>query len=440
MGAATLVGALVVTGLTSDASGGAGTDPTTVAPTTVVQHQNPRADEPGTPDAPGDEVPGPRLRRPAKPAKDLVRPPRPERTGVTEAVREVVGYTGRREHRFKFPGAEYVKIHFSRLAVVPGDKVMVTDASGTEVHSYRADPRVLSLPGDSPVTYDESSGFWAMSVHGDTAVVKLDSTAERLTGSTGLADLTSYGFAIDRVAHGVTGAEKTPAGPGSEESVCGGDDMADVACYESDYPTEYRHSRAVARLLINGTSLCTAFRVGSRNRMLTNHHCFSQAGQARNTEVWFGYECRACDDHTVGRVTKVVGSDVLGTDRQLDYTLFTVSDFGSVRDYGYLELATGRADRGEKVYIPQHPDGDRRQIAMDSDADSEGACQVEDPRYDGYFDGSDVAYRCDTAPGSSGAPVLSRESDKVLALHHFGGCPNSGVRGDLLHDEIGDQV
>jgi hypothetical protein len=28
--------------------------------------------------------------------------------------------------------------------------------------------------------------------------------------------------------------------------------------------------------------------------------------------------------------------------------------------------------------------------------------------------------------------VLSRKTNKVVALHHFGGCPNSGVRGDLL--------
>jgi lysyl endopeptidase len=28
--------------------------------------------------------------------------------------------------------------------------------------------------------------------------------------------------------------------------------------------------------------------------------------------------------------------------------------------------------------------------------------------------------------------VLSRKTSKVVALHHFGGCPNSGVRADLL--------
>jgi hypothetical protein len=32
--------------------------------------------------------------------------------------------------------------------------------------------------------------------------------------------------------------------------------------------------------------------------------------------------------------------------------------------------------------------------------------------------------------------VISRKSDKVIAIHHFGGCPNSGVRIDLIYNKI----
>jgi hypothetical protein len=317
---------------------------------------------------------------------------------------------------------------------------MVSDPAGNEVHTYRSDPRLLKLPGDAPVTYDESGGFWAMSVHGDTAVVTLRSAAERVTGSPELADLSSYGFAIDKVARGLTSEDEPPAGPGNEESICGGDDKEDAVCYKSDYPAEYAKSRPVARLLIGGTNLCTAWRIGPDNRMITNHHCFSRAYEARRTEVWFNYDCTTCGGNDIGRVSKVVGTDVLATDRGLDYTLFTVSNFDSIKGFGYLELDNRRADRGEEVYIPQHPNGDPKQLAIHSDSDPRGACRIEDPSYPGYFDGSDASYRCDTAPGSSGSPVLSRATDKVIALHHFGGCPNSGVRADLLYREIADQL
>ena len=61
---------------------------------------------------------------------------------------------------------------------------------------------------------------------------------------------------------------------------------------------------------------------------------------------------------------------------------------------------------------------------------------MADPLYDGYAKDSDVSYYCDTEGGSSGSPVLSRKTDKVIALHHFGGCPNSGVRIDLIYNKI----
>jgi hypothetical protein len=132
----------------------------------------------------------------------------------------------------------------------------------------------------------------------------------------------------------------------------------------------------------------------------------------------------------------VWGEQVLGTDETLDYTLFTIEDFDQVKKFGYLEFDLRRPARGEELYIPQHPGGDPTMIAMDSDEDANGTCAIDDPAYTGYAKASDVSYLCDTEGGSSGSPVLSKRTDKVLALHHFGGCPNSGVRIDLIHNKI----
>src|SRR5690606_18352104 len=129
------------------------------------------------------------------------------------------------------------------------------------------------------------------------------------------------------------------------------------------------------------------------------------------------------------------GERVLATSSDLDYTLFSVNDFAAVERFGSLRLSTGTVRRGEAIYIPQHPAGRPAEIAVESTVDG-GNCVVNDPVYDGYVANSDIAYYCDTEFGSSGSPVLSRDTHEVIALHHFGGCPNSGVNASLIEREI----
>lgn len=320
------------------------------------------------------------------------------------------------------PDAGYVKVHFERLLLNADDYVTVSSPDGTE--SYR---------------YEESMvDRWATSITGDTAVVELhrgaDGPASTALGV--LIDKAAYGFAAD-VVDGLVEERTDRARP--EESLCSGDEKKTSACYRSSYPDVYEHAEPVARLLIDGTVLCTAFRVGEQNRLLTNHHCFTDSWEARQTEVWFGYDCVACGSSTANIPVKVTGSQVLATSKPLDYTLFTVDDFSRVERFGHLELSDRPAERGEAIYIPQHPSGRPMEIALKSSVEG-GNCVVEDAVYDGYVTGSDVSYYCDTEFGSSGSPVLSRDTHEVVALHHFGGCPNSGVSAGLIKEEIGHLV
>jgi hypothetical protein len=253
-----------------------------------------------------------------------------------------------------------------------------------------------------------------------------------------------FGVKVDQVARGYTRDEQAkapearltaPGRTGREESVCGGDESADAVCYKSADPVAYTRSKAIARLLINGTELCTGWRLGGKDRMLTNNHCFTTSADAYETEVWFNYQCAQCGGFDVFKPTKVWGAQVLATDHVYDYTLFTVEDFKSIQKFGYLTFDTTRPGKGQELYIPQHPAGEPTRIAG-ALGEKAGTCTVADNAYDGYATGSDVAYYCDTEGGSSGSPVISRKTDQVVAMHHFGGCPNSGVRADLLYAKL----
>jgi trypsin-like peptidase len=344
-------------------------------------------------------------------------------------IDKLLGY-GRRE-TFSYPGASYVKLHFDRMAMLPGDYLTVANPSGTESYRYDA-PGALSTAGVDR---------WAMSVTGDTAVLEMHRAADPL-GVTSL--LGSVGVHVDRVARGFSRTEQArqpqerltaPGRTGREESVCGADETKDAVCYKSADPVAYTRSKAIARLLINGTELCTGWRVGAGNRMLTNNHCFDNSADAYQTEVWFNYQCAVCRGYDTFKPTKVWGAQVLATDHVYDYTLFTVEDFAAVKKFGFLTLDTARPAKGQELFVPEHPAGEPTRIAG-ALGEKAGTCAVTDNAYDGYAANSDVAYYCDTAGGSSGSPVLSRKTGKVVALHHFGGCPNSGVRADLLATKL----
>ncbi|GAA0710508.1 trypsin-like peptidase domain-containing protein [Dactylosporangium roseum] len=352
--------------------------------------------------------------------------PGAEPAGVLEAVTGgLIEWTASRT--FTYPGADYVKVHFGELRLNRGDKVRVTDASGAEHYTYTSEELRLA-------------DNWSMSVSGDRAVVSVERAGDDVLGLK--SKLAGLGVTVDRIARGQTPDERAAALAAKraaearqphEESICGrSNETENAACYKSSDPVAYANSKPVARILINGVELCTAFRIGTQNRMMTNHHCLTTTREARNTEVWFNYECAQCEGGPTLRPTKVMGDQVIATDELLDYTLFSVRDFEAVQRFGYLQIDDRAPVRGEELYIPQHPRGAPTVITMQDPTERSGNCAVSDPSYDGYAANTDMSYYCDTDGGSSGSPVISRRTNKVIALHHFGGCPNSGVRMDRI--------
>ncbi|MCP2250794.1 trypsin-like serine peptidase [Lentzea aerocolonigenes] len=330
--------------------------------------------------------------------------------GTEETLSVRVGGTNR-STTIERPGSGYVKIHFTDLRILPGDVLTVSNPDGTEKYTYTRDLK------SSLTATPDATGFWAMSITGSTAVVSLKNPLSRVR--------------IDKITRGYTEAEMSSQP--SVQSICGTNDYKDAVCYQSSNPTEWGKTASVAKLLRNGSSLCTAWRVGPNNRMLTNNHCFTSR---TGIEVWFNYQCPTCGGTASAAVTKVLVDQVLKTDAGLDYTLFSVQNFAAISSFGYLELDARVPAVGEEMYIVGHPAGKLKKLSLRDNNNGGGYCVVRAVRVNGNVSQSDISYMCDTEGGSSGSPVLSRRTHKVIGLHHFGGCPNQGVRIDLVAAQI----
>ncbi|SCL14509.1 Trypsin-like peptidase domain-containing protein [Micromonospora nigra] len=327
-----------------------------------------------------------------------------------------------RKQVIRHPGAAYVKVHFSSLRLAHGDYVTVASADGRE--SYRYD-RYLNRATSSDYTTDGGPGFWAMSVEGDTAVVTLHSSRTSRARA----------VTIDRFWRGYDRAELTQHNF-STQSVCSTDARRDVVCYRTSHPTEYARGNAVARLLIAGGGMCTTWRVGNTNRMLTNKHCISTQSAVSGSEMQFNYQCATCGGNNPGAGTKVSGATLYkvssGGSSQLDYTLYSVNNFANIQSYGTLYLATTATSNGTQMYIPGHGDGRPKRLSIYEDSQGGTRCTVRNANYNTW----NISYSCDTSGGNSGSPVLD-SSHRVIALHHLGGCPsNQGAKSHLIYNEI----
>lgn len=330
--------------------------------------------------------------------------------------RQALGSTERRlSQQLRSQGADFVKVHFAEFRLPAGAYVLVASADGREVHRYEAEPQA-NRTFDRKQGEDGLTRFAALSVFGDSATVTL-------VLPPGVAWGASHALRVDQFHAGqLAAAERTTL------SVCGTDERRDPVCFASSNPTQVDRTRPVARLLMAGSSLCTGWRVGPDNRMFTNNHCFADQSTLTNTEVWFNYQNSSCGGSTLAPVTKVTGGTLLKTDSTLDYTLFTINNFANVASFGYLGLEVRDPVLNETIYIAQHGGGKPKQLALTSDQDGGGNCKINNANANGNGTGTDVAYYCDTEGGSSGSPVIAGSSNKALALHHFGGCTNQGVK------------
>jgi serine protease len=327
------------------------------------------------------------------------------------------------------PGASFVKLHLSQFSLPTGVTLEISNPDKSEVWRY-SNKEKDAFTVDSEIGDDGANSFSAMSITGDHVLVEL-------VGKLYLLDPFRHAVMIDSYMEGLPlGQSKVNEsafnkfakdGKSEIENACGADERYDAACWASSNSWEYNRSAAVAKLITSRGEVCTAWRVGPDNHLFTAEHCLGSQSELSGAEIWFNYEAASCGSSQNSAAVKVAGGSLLARNQKLDYALFTVSSFSSVSSFPFFGLQTSSADIGEPIFIPQHGLGRPRQIALESDMNSSGECEVDALDLDGYSPGSDIGYYCDTTTSSSGAPVVSNVSGRVLAIHHFGGCMNAGV-------------
>jgi len=283
------------------------------------------------------------------------------------------------------------------------------------------------------------SNFWATHIPGEKAVVRLVSKNKR----------SGYGFVIDKWVHGYEPGYIEAVMSGLEDdhrdnskAICSSDDKEWAKCYLGT--DMYNESKAVCRLLLNGSSACTGWLLGSEGHVMTNQHCIGSQSTANNTDFEFMAEGATCSTSCTGwfacpGTVEASSGTLIQVDSALDYALVLLPS-NVTSTYGYMQLRDTLPALDERIYIPQHPGAKGKQLAVFSDTDGPYAKIYSTSQAPCSGGPGDIGYYADTEGGSSGSPVLAYNDNLVVALHHCANCPNRGVPIPAIISDLGSNL
>ncbi|RLN82187.1 hypothetical protein BBJ28_00012214, partial [Nothophytophthora sp. Chile5] len=330
--------------------------------------------------------------------------------GTTEPLDVEVAAGANREDLISYEFASYIAVHFSSFNLPDGDSVVLSSPNEniTVRHTYTGRGR------------DQSGTFIASFIPGNSATITYISVGEASAGQ---------GYKITGFSRGYPTKR--------EETICGdGDQTLPAKCYapgtnlSEGLPQAYTKAQAVARLLINGTYMCTGWLAGSEGHLFTNQHCFEQRDWTLTTDFEFGAESTSCSDMCatqLGCAGKIVATTAtfIADSEDIDYSVVKLPDCVDLSAYGYLQMREAGPTLNESIYVPQHPDGYAKRIV--STIDGGDSTTIRSVGEDGDCGKAQVGHDADTMGGSSGSPLLSSSDNLVVAIHHCGGCTNTAV-------------
>ncbi len=187
--------------------------------------------------------------------------------------------------------------------------------------------------------------------------------------------------------------------------------------------------RKVGRVVIKSGSKIVGYASGfmvSPELLLTNWHVFKSEDAVQQSEIQFFYELDAQGNLGQHYSFRLNSKTFFHSFKDLDYCFIAVEKMDvtgqlSIDDIGYLFLDPGLGKLGdedkESLNIIHHPDGDYKQLS------------IRENKFEKILT-TTIWYKSDTAPGSSGSPVLN-DQFQVVALHHMG-VADQNANGDYL--------
>ncbi|RQM16600.1 hypothetical protein DD237_001268 [Peronospora effusa] len=330
--------------------------------------------------------------------------------GTTEPLHIDVTAGASRDDIISYKFASYIAVHFAGFNLPDGDSVVISSVnlSSTISHTYTGRGR------------DQSGTFIASFIPGNSVTVTYKSV--------GVAT-TSQGYRMTGFSRGYPTMR--------HETLCGdGDQSLPAKCYgpgsylSDTLPQAYQKSQAIARILINGTYLCTGWLGGSEGHLFTNRHCFEREDWALSTDIEFVAESSSCSDlceERLGCPGKLVAttSTYIAGSTDIDYAIVQLPACVDLSPYGYLQLRESGPVVNESIYVPQHADGFAKRIV--STVDGGDSSTIHSVGEDGACGAKQVGHDADTKVGSSGSPLIASSDNLVVAIHHCGGCTNRAI-------------
>ncbi|KAL3937000.1 MAG: hypothetical protein SGBAC_007799 [Bacillariaceae sp.] len=227
--------------------------------------------------------------------------------------------------------------------------------------------------------------------------------------------------------------------------ICRDDDLKNAQCYEASHPEAFQVANSVVRMKYANSDFCTGWMI-SPGLLMTAGHCVQTEEEVLNTQYQFSYASRSCTGNVLETPEVIQPVKLVKSNLQSDYALIQMEGNPGFK-YGYLSIENAIPSVDDIIYIPQHPSGRDVELAIveTSPFAAGGLCSVKtngqgsgDLSCDLYGSSfTDITYYCDTEGGSSGAPVLSATTNKVIGIHHCGAtCENFAIPIPEIYNEI----